>query len=499
MCGISFRDASTNKSVPSDSSCHEIARIIDWQIIPSTDDHKVNPEDQSDDLNHALVQKAEFEVEKKDFLQKKSELEAEQKQLIEEKKIFETLKLRVTQQFQVQRQELEVLVNELREENNRLKVEMKTLQDDCAQLELEKKQMELDNQRVKQTKSFVASSFVLKNIPNDELKEGKLHGQGTYKKVFKFKWKGRDVAVAAINGISSREEFSTQQFREVKIHVVSSGHPNIVALEGWTLDGRLVMEFCPTNLTKVQSTLSFERKIALSQEICRGLVFLHRLGVVHGDLKPDNILISVDGVAKLTDFGFAFDVHQSHSIRTETGGTCFYRAPEAFMTKKDRARIDLRLKDVYALGGVLLFMFCGEQPWKGETVQFVEKEQSNAINHLNDFLPVEQLEKLQNQQDFKEHKEVMGNIEKIIRQCYSTTPELRGSSRQVLTDLESIWEPKPGSEAAWKKKSQKLIEEARFESILQRIEDKVSRMEENQSRMEENQNALIEMTQLESA
>eukprot|EP00475_Leptophrys_vorax_P004521 TRINITY_DN1270_c0_g1_i6.p1 TRINITY_DN1270_c0_g1~~TRINITY_DN1270_c0_g1_i6.p1 ORF type:complete len:400 (+),score=92.57 TRINITY_DN1270_c0_g1_i6:289-1488(+) len=396
------------------------------------------------------------------------------------------------QEFEAQIAKLREENNHLIEENHNLKLELKTLRDSNAQLEMEKKQLEDDNQRLKKTKPSATSSFVLKTIPSEELTEGKLCGAGAYKKVFKFKWKGVDVAVAEINGISSREEFPYQLTRELKIHVVSSGHPNIVALEGWTVNGRLVMEFCPTNLTKVQSTLSFERKIALSQEICRGLVFLHRLGVVHGDLKPDNILISVDGVAKLTDFGFAFDVHQSHSIRTETGGTCFYRAPEAFMTKKDRARIDLRLKDVYALGGVLLFMFCGEQPWEGETVQCVEKGQSNAIDHLNDFLPVEQLEKLQNQQDFKEHKEVMGNIEKIIRQCYSTTPELRGSSRQVLTDLESIWEPKPGSEAAWKKKSQKLIEEARFESILQRIEDKVSRMEENQ-------NALIEMTQLESA
>eukprot|EP00475_Leptophrys_vorax_P004510 TRINITY_DN1270_c0_g1_i1.p1 TRINITY_DN1270_c0_g1~~TRINITY_DN1270_c0_g1_i1.p1 ORF type:complete len:378 (+),score=102.60 TRINITY_DN1270_c0_g1_i1:974-2107(+) len=377
---------------------------------------------------------------------------------------------------------------------------MKTLQDDCAQLELEKKQMELDNQRVKQTKSFVASSFVLKNIPNDELKEGKLHGQGTYKKVFKFKWKGRDVAVAAINGISSREEFSTQQFREVKIHVVSSGHPNIVALEGWTLDGRLVMEFCPNKLTNVQSTLSFEKKIALAQEICRGLVFLHRLGVVHGDLKPDNILVSVDGVAKLSDFGFSFDVlSRSHSIRTETGGTCAYRAPEVFMNWKQRALVDPRLKDVYAMGGVLLFLFCGEQPWEKETVPFVEVGQSNAVKHGRVFLPEDQLETLQNHEDFKEHKEAMENVEKIIRQCYSTTPELRRSSRQLLTDLESIWEAKPGSAYAWRQKSQKLIEEARFETFLKCIDEKIQHVGDKVSKIEETQNALFEMAQIDSA
>jgi serine/threonine protein kinase len=115
--------------------------------------------------------------------------------------------------------------------------------------------------------------------------------------------------------------------KEVRTFSVAGQHPNIVGLEGVTKEEMcLVMEFCPSTLTKVNASLSLVEKLARIMEVCRGIAFLHKMGIVHGDLKPANVLISINGIAKLTDFGLSANVYSTKG--KVSGGTVRYVAPE---------------------------------------------------------------------------------------------------------------------------------------------------------------------------
>ncbi|MBX3204991.1 MAG: protein kinase [Labilithrix sp.] len=111
--------------------------------------------------------------------------------------------------------------------------------------------------------------------------------------------------------------------------------------------------------------LSLERAVEIALEIARGLGAAHEAGVVHRDLKPDNVLVSREGRIVVTDFGIAF---AEEALAAEGGhrrivGTPAYMAPEQLETPE---QIDGRV-DVYALGLVLYEMLTGELPWVGKT------------------------------------------------------------------------------------------------------------------------------------
>ena len=96
-------------------------------------------------------------------------------------------------------------------------------------------------------------------------------------------------------------------------------------------------------------------------EICKALKYAHKKGVIHRDIKPENILISKNGVVKLTDFGIATsDVCKKEGLTRElTLGTPSYMAPEQFL---EVSTVDKRA-DIYSMGVLLYEMVTGECPF----------------------------------------------------------------------------------------------------------------------------------------
>ncbi|NUP09890.1 MAG: protein kinase [Polyangiaceae bacterium] len=111
--------------------------------------------------------------------------------------------------------------------------------------------------------------------------------------------------------------------------------------------------------------LALPRILEISTSIVRGLVAAHEVGVVHRDLKPDNVLIAKDGRVALTDFGIAASTEgEGDSTRTTSFvGTPLYMAPEQVDRRKP---IDART-DLYAFGAVLYELLTGDPPFRGET------------------------------------------------------------------------------------------------------------------------------------
>jgi serine/threonine protein kinase len=302
----------------------------------------------------------------------------------------------------------------------------------------------LNSESLKVKEVGSASVSKLKIIPKSELKSisEKPIGQGNFKRVYEADYFGKHVAVAEIIPMANNDEFKEQFRKEVRVFNIAGKHPNIVGLEGFTKEDMwLVMEFCPSSLPKVVTSLTFPEKFARIMEICRGLVFLHKVGIVHGDLKPDNVLISKEGVVRLSDFGLSANVYSSKS--KVTGGTLRYMAPETSGEDDARSKIDQRFGDLFALGGCMVFILSGKDPWATKSQQYIVRNQALGTK----FLPIEEIDLIK--QEYKAEQEDIQKIIGIIERCFEPTPESRGSARQILLELEEIFEkmmkrnPKP--------------------------------------------------------
>jgi hypothetical protein len=145
-------------------------------------------------------------------------------------------------------------------------------------------------------------------------------------------------------------------------------HPNIVQIREFLIDQErfyIVMELIEgetlaERLKRLGGPLPANEALEIFRQALRGLGFAHAQGVIHRDMKPSNIMLTREGVAKLTDFGIARAVGVPGLTRTGTAlGTPAYMAPEQIQGHK----VDQR-SDVYSLGVTLYEMVAGRVPFE---------------------------------------------------------------------------------------------------------------------------------------
>ncbi|RUR01974.1 Stk1 family PASTA domain-containing Ser/Thr kinase [Labedella endophytica] len=193
----------------------------------------------------------------------------------------------------------------------------------------------------------------------------------------------RRVAIKVMHGHLSDDSTFKNRFIQEARSAARLANPHVVSVfdQGQDSDmAYLVMEYLPgitlRELLAERGILSAQQVVDIMDAVLTGLAAAHRAGIVHRDVKPENVLLADDGRIKISDFGLA----RAASANTATGqallGTIAYLSPELVT----RGIADTR-SDIYALGIMMYEMLTGEQPYKGEQPMQI------AYQHANDSVP----------------------------------------------------------------------------------------------------------------
>ncbi|MGH2555283.1 MAG: Stk1 family PASTA domain-containing Ser/Thr kinase, partial [Actinomycetota bacterium] len=195
----------------------------------------------------------------------------------------------------------------------------------------------------------------------------------------------RDVAVKVLHPQLAGDRGFVERFRREARAAAILNHPSIVGVYDWgATDGTyfMVMEFVQgTNLRSLLTEygrLEPGQVVEVCLQVLAALDHAHGHGIVHRDVKPENILIARDGLVKVADFGLARAYADSYVSQAEgtVTGTVQYLAPEQIQGEPADPRTDL-----YALGVVMFELLTGRTPFVGET------SLSIAYQHLSGRVP----------------------------------------------------------------------------------------------------------------
>jgi serine/threonine protein kinase len=194
---------------------------------------------------------------------------------------------------------------------------------------------------------------------------------------------GRAVAAKVLMAGSEVELDMLLRFQQEGAVLATLQHPNIVEVLGTFLEGgmsSIVMELLEggtlRDLMRSQR-LDLERSKNVLIQVASALAYAHARGVIHRDIKPDNIMLVGNDHVKVTDFGVARIMREGGTLATKTGlaiGTPLYMAPE----QVEGSRVDGRA-DIYSLGAVMYQMATGRPPFEGDdplTVAFKQVHRS---------------------------------------------------------------------------------------------------------------------------
>jgi serine/threonine protein kinase len=261
-----------------------------------------------------------------------------------------------------------------------------------------------------------------------------LIGVGGMGRVYKAVHKalGRVVAIKVLPPSFAEDPGYIQRFvREAQI-AAQLNHPNLIGCydfgeSDWGYF--FVMEYVEgvslADWLIENRRMKLEDAIPIMRQVCKGLLYAHAAGIIHRDIKPDNILWTADGTVKVADLGLAKVEDKSDSGLTQLGmaiGTPNYISPEQVRGEAD---IDWR-SDIYSLGATFYHVVTGRIPYEAKTPSMI------MTRHVNDPVPIAR-------QAFAEVSEPFSSL--LVRMMQKD-PHLRlANCEEVIGELDKILPP----------------------------------------------------------
>jgi serine/threonine-protein kinase len=181
----------------------------------------------------------------------------------------------------------------------------------------------------------------------------------------------RTVAIKLLREDFSRDPAFRERFRQEAKAAANLSHPNIVTVHDFGIDQGhifIVMEFVPGTTLKAliaeKGRFEPDKAIRLIVQACAGIGYAHRAGLVHCDVKPQNMLVSPDRRLKVTDFGIA---RALASIQEDEISEVVWGSPQYFSPEQAGGKSPSPSSDVYSLGIVLYEMLTGKIPFEAES------------------------------------------------------------------------------------------------------------------------------------
>jgi serine/threonine-protein kinase len=240
----------------------------------------------------------------------------------------------------------------------------------------------------------------------------------------------RPVAVKILAAhLASEQGFYERFVREARMAARLS-HPNVVQVfDAGEEDERpyIVMEYVPGHTVadelRTQGRLEPARVVDLALQACGGLEHAHSSGLVHRDIKPQNLLLRDDGMVKIADFGIARAAEATHL--TQIGsvlGTAAYLSPEQAEGEPVTAAAD-----IYSLGVVLYELLTGRTPHEFKSLaELVVKQREEPIRPLQELEP-----------------DVSERLEAVVMRCLARNPAYRPASAAELARDLAAASPEP--------------------------------------------------------
>ncbi len=196
---------------------------------------------------------------------------------------------------------------------------------------------------------------------------------------------GRIVAIKVLRPSLTGDPTFLERFRQEARNVANLAHPNIVTLYDVGQDGNtyyMVMEYIEgkdlKKLIRESAPFSVERALHIGIQICAGIGYAHRAGLVHADVKPQNVLVTEDDHVKVTDFGIAQALSKT---QTQEKQSVVWGSPHYFAPEQASGEPPSPASDVYAIGIVLFEMLTGKLPYSGND------HQELALAHIREQVP----------------------------------------------------------------------------------------------------------------
>jgi serine/threonine-protein kinase len=250
----------------------------------------------------------------------------------------------------------------------------------------------------------------------------------------------RLVAVKLLHdGLTDNEDF-LQRFQREAHAAANLSHPNIVTVHDIGQDAHrhyIVMEFVNGRTLKSVireytqregAPLPVARTLNLAIQICAGIGYAHRAGLVHCDVKPQNVLVTRDDRVKVADFGIARALSEA-SVNT---GSLLWGTPHYFAPEQAAGQATTPASDVYAIGIIIFEMLTGRLPFEADTLPALAlkhlHEPPPAVTSFNPAVPV-QLEQIVQKVLSKEpagRYRTAGQLERILRSYHESSQQDTG-------------------------------------------------------------------------